>query len=319
MLVVGDLMLDRYISGSVARISPESPVPVVQVEKEWAGVGGAANVAANVVALGARCDVVGCVGHDDAGRELRERLGALGVGMEGLVETGERPTTVKTRVLAGHQQVVRIDREESHDVSPEAARLLRREARRGLAGCASVVLEDYDKGVLVPEIIQEVLEGAKAEGTASVVDPKRRRFFGYGSATVFKPNAKELEDALGEPVRAEDSAWMEGARWRLDCEHLLLTLGGRGMALCSAEQGTTLFPASDRAVFDVSGAGDTVTAVIGLALALGASMPEAAILANHAAAVQVSKAGVATVTREELYEHTSTPMAAREVGRTKES
>ena len=316
VLVVGDLMLDRYVSGPVTRISPESPVPVVQVEKEWAGVGGAANVAANVVALGARCDVVGCVGRDDAGREIRERLGVLGVGIEGLVETAERPTTVKTRVLAGHQQVVRIDREESHDVSPEVVRLLQKEARRGLAGCASVVLEDYDKGVLVPEVIQEVLDGAKAEGFASVVDPKRRRFFGYGSATVFKPNAKELEDALGEPVRVEDGAWMEGARSRLDCEHLLVTLGGRGMALCSAQQGTTLFPASDRAVFDVSGAGDTVTAVIALTVALGASMPEAAVLANHAAAVQVSKAGVATVTREELCEHASALMATREVGGT---
>ena len=316
VLVVGDLMLDRYVSGPVTRISPESPVPVVQVEREWAGVGGAANVAANVVALGARCDVVGCIGRDDAGREIRERLGVLGVGIEGLVETGERPTTVKTRVLAGHQQVVRIDREESHDVSPEVVRLLQKEARRGLAGCASVVLEDYDKGVLVPEIIQEVLDGAKAEGVASVVDPKRRRFFGYGSATVFKPNAMELEDALGEPVRVEDGAWMEGARSRLDCEHLLVTLGGRGMALCSAQQGTTLFPASDRAVFDVSGAGDTVTAVIALTVALGASMPEAAVLANHAAAVQVSKAGVATVTREELCEHASALMAAREVGGT---
>ena len=316
MLVVGDLMLDRYVSGPVTRISPESPVPVVQVEREWAGVGGAANVATNVVALGARCDVVGCIGRDDAGREIRERLGVLGVGIEGLVETGERPTTVKTRVLAGHQQVVRIDREESHDVSPEVVRLLQKEARRGLAGCASVVLEDYDKGVLVPEIIQEVLDGAKAEGVASVVDPKRRRFFGYGSATVFKPNAMELEDALGEPVRVEDGAWMEGARSRLDCEHLLVTLGGRGMALCSAQQGTTLFPASDRAVFDVSGAGDTVTAVIALTVALGASMPEAAVLANHAAAVQVSKAGVATVTREELCEHASALMAAREVGGT---
>jgi D-beta-D-heptose 7-phosphate kinase/D-beta-D-heptose 1-phosphate adenosyltransferase len=319
VLVVGDLMLDRYVSGPVTRISPESPVPVVQVEKEWEGVGGAANVAANVVALGARCDVVGCVGNDDAGRVLRERLEELGVGIEGVVETPERPTTVKTRVLAGHQQVVRIDREESSDVSAEAVRLLRMEARRGLAGCAAVVLEDYDKGVLVPGVIHEVLDGERAERVPVVVDPKRRRFFGYGSATVFKPNAKELEDALGEPVRPEDSVWMEGARSRLDCEHLLLTLGGRGMALCSVEQGTTLFPASDRAVFDVSGAGDTVTAVIGLALALGASMPEAAILANHAAAVQVSKAGVATVTREELYEHTSTPMAAREVGRTQES
>ena len=307
-------MLDRYVSGPVTRISPESPVPVVQVEREWAGVGGAANVAANIVALGAQCDLVGCVGTDDAGRELRERLSALGVGVEGLVDTGERPTTVKTRVLAGHQQVVRIDREDSDDVSPEAVRLLGEEARRGLARCASVVLEDYDKGVLVPEIIQEVLIDAKAEGAPSIVDPKRRRFFGYASATVFKPNAKELGDALGEPVRPEDEAWMEGARSRLDCEHLLLTLGGRGMSLCSVETGTTLFPASDRAVFDVSGAGDTVTAAVSLAVALGASMSEAAVLANHAAAVQVSKAGVATVTREELYEHAADVVVAREVG-----
>lgn len=303
MLVVGDLMLDRYVSGSVTRISPESPVPVVQVEKEWAGVGGAANVAANVVALGAQCDVVGCVGDDDAGRELRERLSTLGVGIEGLVETAERPTTVKTRVLAGHQQVVRIDRERSDDVSTEAVRLLRVEARRRVADCAAVVLEDYDKGVLVPEIIQEVLDGAKRERVSSIVDPKRRRFFAYGSATVFKPNAKELEDALGESVRPDDQAWMEGARSRLECEHLLLTLGGRGMALCSARNGTTLFPASDRAVFDVSGAGDTVTAALSVAVALGASMSEAATIANHAAAVQVSKAGVATVTRAELYEN----------------
>ena len=279
MLVVGDLMLDRYVSGRVTRISPESPVPVVQVEKKWAGVGGAANVAANVVALGAQCDVVGCVGKDDAGRELRERLDELGVG---------------------------------------AVRLLREKAHRGLAGCASV-FQDYDKGVLVPEVIQEVLDGARAEGAPAIVDPKRRRFFGYGSATVFKPNARELEDALGEPVRPEDGVWMEGARSRLDCEHLLLTLGGRGMALCSARNGTTLFPASDRAVFDVSGAGDTVTAVVSVSVALGASMSEAAVIANHAAAVQVSKAGVATVTREELYEHASILMAAREVGGTKES
>ena len=309
-------MLDRYVSGSVTRISPESPVPVVQVKKEWAGVGGAANVAANVVALGAQCEVVGCVGSDDAGRELRERLRALGVGIAGIVETSDRPTTVKTRVLAGHQQVVRIDREDSDDVSPDAVRRLRKEARRGLAACASVVLEDYDKGVFVPEIIQEVLDGAKVAGVPAIVDPKRRRFFGYGSATVFKPNAKELEDALGEPVRPEDAAWMEGARSRLDCEHLLLTLGRRGMTLCSAGKGTTLFPASDRAVFDVSGAGDTVTAVVSLAVALGASMSEAAVLANHAAAVQVSKAGVATVTKAELHEHTSNLITAREVGGT---
>ena len=275
-------------------------------------MGGAANVAANVVALGAQCDVVGCVGSDDAGDELKERLRGLGVGIEGLVETPERPTTVKTRVLAGHQQVVRIDREDSHDVGPQETRLLRIGACSGLGSCASVVLEDYDKGVLVGEVIREVLDGAKARGVPAIVDPKRRRFFRYGSATVFKPNAKELEDALGERVRPEDAAWMEGARSRVDCEHLLLTLGRRGMALCSAGKGTTLFPASDRAVFDVSGAGDTVSAVVAVALALDASMAEAVVLANQAAAVQVSKAGVATVTREELFELASTVSAARD-------
>ncbi|HAW89457.1 MAG TPA: hypothetical protein DCX61_02170 [Gemmatimonadetes bacterium] len=318
VLVVGDLMLDRYVSGSVTRISPEASVPVVQMDKEWVGVGGAANVAANVVALGAECDLVGCVGSDDAGYELRECLSGLGVGIAGLVEIGERPTTVKTRVLAGHQQVVRIDREDSDDVSTDTVRLLRKETRRGLAACASVVLEDYDKGVLVPEIIEGVLDGARGEGVPTIVDPKRRRFFGYGSATVFKPNAKELEDALGEPVLPGDADWMEEARSRLDCDHLLLTLGRQGMVLCSTGKGTTLFPASDRAVFDVSGAGDTVTAVVSLALALGASMSEAAVMANHAAAVQVSKPGVATVTRAELYEQAAggveDPGVAREVG-----
>jgi D-beta-D-heptose 7-phosphate kinase/D-beta-D-heptose 1-phosphate adenosyltransferase len=154
---------------------------------------------------------------------------------------------------------VRIDREDSDDVSTDTVRLLRKETRRGLAACASVVLEDYDKGVLVPEIIEEVLDGAKGEGVPTIVDPKHRRFFGYGSATVFKPNAKELEDALGEPVLPGDADWMEEARSRLDCDHLLLTLGRQGMVLCSTGKGTTLFPALDRAVFDVSGAGDTVT------------------------------------------------------------
>lgn len=293
-------MLDQYISGPVTRISPEAPVPVVHVEKEWVGLGGAANVAANLVALGARCDIVGCVGDDDAGRELQMRLGALGVGTAGVVETRDRPTTVKTRVLAGHQQVVRFDRETSEDVGPETLRPLRAEASRGLARCDAVVLADYDKGVLVPEIIQAVLDRAEAEEVPVVVDPKRRRFFAYGAATVFKPNAKELADALGESVRPQDSDWMEAVRSRLDCAHLLLTLGREGMALCSAGKGSTVFPASDRAVFDVSGAGDTVTAVVSLAVALGAPMDQAAAVANRAGAVQVSKPGVATVTKTEI-------------------
>jgi rfaE bifunctional protein kinase chain/domain len=307
-------MLDRYVAGRAVGISPEASVPIVQVEKEWASAGGAANVAANLVALGARCDLVGCVGDDDAGRELQERLEELGVGTAGLVQSRGRRTTVKTRILAEHQQIVRVDRERSEDVDSNIAQRLRDKTRAGLVGCTAVVLEDYNKGVLVPEVIQEALEGAKSHGIPVIVDPKRRRFFAYRSATVFKPNAKELEDALGEPVRPQDGAWMEQIRSRLDCAHLLLTLGSDGMALCSARRGTTLFPTTDQAVFDVSGAGDTVTAVVSLAVALGVSMSEAAALANLAAALQVSKRGVATVTKVELQERASSLFASKAVG-----
>jgi D-beta-D-heptose 7-phosphate kinase/D-beta-D-heptose 1-phosphate adenosyltransferase len=307
-------MLDRYVAGRAVGISPEASVPIVQVEKEWVSAGGAANVAANLVALGARCDLVGCVGDDDAGRELQDLLEELGVDTAGLVQSRGRRTTVKTRILVGHQQIVRMDRERSEDVDSNIAQRLRDKTHAGLLGCAAIVLEDYDKGVLVPVVIQEALDGAKRQGIPVIVDPKRRRFFAYRSATVFKPNAKELEDALGEPVRPEDGAWMERVRSRLDCAHLLLTLGRDGMALCSARRGTTLFPTTDQAVFDVSGAGDTVTAVVSLAAALGAPMSEAAALANLAAALQVSKPGVATVTKVELQERASSFLASKAVG-----
>jgi D-beta-D-heptose 7-phosphate kinase/D-beta-D-heptose 1-phosphate adenosyltransferase len=300
VLVVGDVMLDRYITGSVDRISPEAPVPVVRVEGESSALGGAGNVAASVVALGASCAVVGCIGEDEGGRLVERELSARGVATEGLVATADRPTTVKTRVLARRQQVVRVDQEVDEDVSDVLAGVLCERIRKVTRKAHAVVLEDYNKGVLVDEVIDAALSAGREQGIPTVVDPKQLRFFQFRGATVFKPNAKELSDALGERLRPEDPAWMSETRRRLDCRNLLLTLGERGVALDTEEGDYVRIPTVARSVYDVSGAGDTVTAVVSVALAAGASIVEAAVIANTAAAIEVSKAGVATVSPEEI-------------------
>jgi len=292
-------MLDRYVTGVVERVSPEAPVPVVRVLEERFAIGGAANVAANVLSLGADCGVVGLVGDDGEGTTLREALAALGAGGDGILVSADRPTTCKTRVMAGPQQIVRFDRESDTLAGRgDASRIM--DALVSLAGAYDVlIVEDYDKGVLSPDVIDAVLAGGRRHAIPVVVDPKRRHFFNYEGATVFKPNAREMADAFGEDIRPDDDAWMESARIRLGCEHLLLTRGDRGMVLQS-QGARTAAPAVARAVFDVSGAGDTVTAVIGLALAAGADPVEASLLANYAAAVEVTKSGVATVLPAEV-------------------
>mgnify|MGYP000925346119 CR=1 FL=1 len=302
VLVVGDAMLDVYLSGSASRVSPEAPVPVVRVVEEWHAVGGAANVAANVAALGARCELVGCIGKDRAGEQLSAELAALGVDGRGIWRSSQRPTTVKTRVLVRRYQVARYDREEEADVNGECAEALVGAVERLGREADAIVLEDYNKGVLVPEVIAAALDLGRRRGIPVVVDPKSRHFFDYGGATVFKPNASELAAALGEPPRVDDPEWMEDTRTRLACSHLLVTLGEDGMALRTAEGEYVRVPAVARAVYDVSGAGDTVTAAIAVALAAGAGVVEAAVLANHAAGIEVGKAGVATVTAAELAE-----------------
>lgn len=303
VLVVGDLMLDRYISGVVERVSPEAPVPVVRVEEESSAVGGAGNVAANVAALGATCRVVGLAGRDASGEAMKKALEKLGVRTEGIVSTAERPTTVKTRILARRQQVVRFDHEVDADAEGGLAHALGNTVEELGADSHVLVMEDYNKGVLVPSVIQRTLETARRGDLPSVVDPKRRNFFAYRGATVFKPNAKELEDALGSFIHPTDVEWMEATRRRLDARHLLLTLGERGMALQTEAGALVRVPTAARGVYDVSGAGDTVTAVVAVVLAAGGSVEEAALMANHAAAIEVGKPGVATVSPEELLEH----------------
>lgn len=303
VLVVGDLMLDRYIAGVVDRVSPEAPVPVVRVEEESSAVGGAGNVAANVAALGAECRVVGLAGHDASGEAMRAELEKLGVRTEGLVLSRRRPTTVKTRILARRQQVVRFDHEVDADADDQLAAALADTVEELGSSSDVLIMEDYNKGVLVPQVIRRALDVAERAGLPSVVDPKRRNFFAYGGVTVFKPNAKELEDALGSFIHPGDAAWMEQTRKRLAARHLLLTLGERGMALQTEAGDLLRVPAVARGVYDVSGAGDTVTAVVAVMLAAGASVEEAALLANHAAAIEVGKPGVATVSPSEIREH----------------
>jgi D-beta-D-heptose 7-phosphate kinase/D-beta-D-heptose 1-phosphate adenosyltransferase len=300
VLVVGDVMLDVYLRGSALRISPEAPVPVVRVEEQWRALGGAANVATNVVALGAGCALAGVIGPDEAGESLAEAVREAGIDAKGILVDGCRRTTVKTRIMARHQQVARFDEEHETDLDEAtAAQLVERVAALALESDA-IVIEDYNKGVLVRSVIRGLLAIVKELGRPLVVDPKSRFFFDYVGATVFKPNLPELSAALREPVRYEDASWMEATRQQLGCDNLLLTLGEAGMSLITSRRAHVRVPTVARSVYDVSGAGDTVTAVLAVALAAEASVTEAAVLANYAAGVEVGKAGVAVVTADEI-------------------
>lgn len=313
VLVVGDIMLDRYLRGAASRISPEAPVPVVRVTEQWRALGGAANVAANVVALGASCVLAGTVGDDGAARDVRDALRSTGIDDAGVLAVAGRPTTVKTRILARHYQIARYDEEVEQDVDSGAAAQLAGRVGELARSADVIVLEDYNKGALVKPVIAAALAAGTGLERPVVVDPKAKGFFDYAGATIFKPNLSELEAALRTPVHAQDRGWMEATRRRLACDHLLITLGEAGMALLTAEGEHVQVPAVARAVYDVSGAGDTVTAAIAVALAAGASVTEAAVLANHAAGIEVGKPGVATVTADELRQSVRAWMARAHV------
>ena len=297
--VVGDAMLDVYLRGDVDRISPEAPVPVVRVKERKLALGGAANVANNIVTIGARCELVSAVGDDHAGATLREMLRQVRTDTRSLV-TVSRPTTTKTRVVARSQQLVRYDEEEDSDLdSAETGKLLEA-VRTAVADADALVLEDYNKGVLVHPVIRNAIDWSKERGIPVIVDPKYKNFFSYSGATIFKPNRRELESALGASVDLEHPEALPSTFGRLGVEHLLLTLGERGMALISADGEVGRIPTTAREVYDVVGAGDTVTAYLATIMAAGGSPAEAAIVANFAAGVEVGKLGAATVSKVEV-------------------
>jgi rfaE bifunctional protein kinase chain/domain len=292
-------MLDVYLRGEVERISPEAPVPVVRVNDRRYALGGAGNVAQNVCAVGARCDLIATIGDDAGGRQICTMLGDLKASLDSLVKV-ERPTTTKTRVVARSQQVVRVDEEEDADLAGDDVERVLTAVRDAVGNADALVLEDYNKGVLVPAVIEAAMSAARAKAIPIVVDPKYRNFFLYCGATIFKPNRRELESAMEADVDLDQHDALVAIVARLDAENLLLTLGDRGMMLVSASGAFKRVPTMARQVYDVVGAGDTVTAYLAVVLAGGGTPTEAAIIANFAAGIEVGKPGAATVSPEEV-------------------
>lgn len=304
ILVVGDLMLDEYVWGTVRRISPEAPVPVVAVTRETKSPGGAANVALNIAGLGAQVDVAGIVGEDAPGREIARILKKERVGMVGLVRDGRRPTTVKTRVIAHSQQVVRVDREEPASPGDRPRKALRAAVLGRMNGCAGVVLSDYRKGALCRELVEEIVSRAHDRGIFVTVDPKQTDFTYYRGCTLITPNRSEAEAALGGKELKGDLEIGEGGKTllrRCGAQAVLITRGEEGMTLVERRSRAVFhIPAIARQVYDVTGAGDTVIGTLAAAIGAGATMREAALMANVAAGVVVGEVGTARITAEKL-------------------
>ncbi|MBC7789357.1 MAG: bifunctional hydroxymethylpyrimidine kinase/phosphomethylpyrimidine kinase [Anaerolineae bacterium] len=297
--VIGDAMVDIYLLGEVERISPEAPVPVVRIRERRVAIGGAANVAQNVAALGAHPSLLATIGRDENGRLLREMLNSIAGDGTALVEIN-RPTTTKTRVLARLQQVVRFDEEEDSEIAKEELERVLEAVENVISTADALILEDYNKGMLAPAVIQRAIALAKSKNIPIVVDPKYRNFFAFKGTTVFKPNRRELEAALGAAVDLDHPEALPAALERLGVEHLLLTLGERGMVLVARSGSVQRIPTTAREVYDVVGAGDTVTAYLAAMLAAGATPAQAAAIANFAAGVEVGKLGAATVSAVEV-------------------
>jgi D-beta-D-heptose 7-phosphate kinase/D-beta-D-heptose 1-phosphate adenosyltransferase len=303
ILVVGDLMLDRFVWGRVERISPEAPVPVVHVTREDARPGGAGNVVSNVRALGGRAAVSGLVGDDAAGKLLTRMLADLGAATGGLIVDRHRPTIEKTRIIAHHQQVVRLDREDAAgDGGGRASGRVRDHVLRERRRADVVVLSDYNKGVIGAELLDALAAAHEREPFRWVVDPKRENFARYRRVTLVKPNREEAAAASGIPIRDRASLRRAGDRLldQWEAEAVLISRGEEGMALFKRGGTVEEFPTVAREVFDVTGAGDTVIATCALALGAGGTPEEATVLANYAAGVVVGKIGTATVAAPEL-------------------
>lgn len=302
VLVIGDLMLDRYIWGQVDRISPEAPVPVVRVTRESLHAGGAGNVAANIRSLGGSVMTCGVIGRDQAGHRLQQELKAIGASTTGVLTNRVMTTTSKTRIIAHSQQVVRLDREQSDSFDPRVRSQLRRVVQQQVQDCDVVVVSDYGKGVIDADLLDQLAALRERQRFVYVIDPKRRNYAHYRGATLVKPNKEEAGQAAGVEIRSETKLRQAGTHlldlWQ--AEAVLVSRGEEGMSLFKRGDSVQHFPTTAREIFDVTGAGDTVLATCALALGAGATLEEATILANYAAGIVVGKVGTATVTPTEM-------------------
>jgi rfaE bifunctional protein kinase chain/domain len=300
VLVIGDLILDRYIWGKVNRISPEAPVPVVEVTRENFLLGGASNVANNIVSLGGYATIVGVAGHDRGGEILRKMLEEKGIDCEGIFWSS-RPTTVKTRVIAHSQQVVRFDREDKAKVDGKVLKGLLDYIRAGTPEHDAVIISDYKKGVVSSELVRVVVGQSRPKKIFVSVDPKVGHFHCYKNVSLITPNVAEASIASGIEIKDDKSLFAAGRALlrKMSCDAVLITRGEQGMSLFRKDK-VVHIPTVAKNVYDVTGAGDTVISAFTLAYTAGASLEESAVIANHAAGIVVGEVGTAVVTIDQL-------------------
>lgn len=302
VLVIGDLVMDHFIWGKVRRISPEAPVPVVEVNSESLMLGGAANVVNNIHSLGGKVLVCGVIGRDDMGKNLVHELRAKGISSDGVIIEENRPTSVKTRVIAHSQQVVRFDREKKDKIHLDTIKAIIDYVKDKISSIDTIIISDYAKGVLSEELIEEIITIAKKKNKPVAVDPKVSHFDYYKYATIVTPNNDEASQASGIDIENDSSLLRAGEVLlnKLGSDAVLITRGEHGMSLFENNGEITHIPTVAKEVYDVSGAGDTVIGATALAIASGASFKEAAVISNFAAGIVVGKVGTATVAPEEL-------------------
>lgn len=304
ILILGDVMLDEYLWGNVSRISPEAPVPVVEILKESVKLGGAANVALNVKALGDEPILVGVIGKDKNGERMRETLSSVQITDEGIFGEDSRQTTIKTRVIAQSQQVVRADREHTQEISLELAERIIDFIKNRIEEISALIISDYGKGVITSKLLSELIELCRRKQIFIGVDPKETHFLNYRKVSLITPNHNEAAFAYGKKIKNENI--LEEVGWglldRLEAEAMLITRGELGMSLFERNRSLTHFPTRAKKVFDVTGAGDTVISTFTCGIAAGASFKEAALISNHAAGMVIGEIGTAQVAKEQLTE-----------------
>ena len=302
VLVVGDLMVDQFIWGNVSRISPEAPVPVVEVTSENFLLGGSANVSNNIFSMGGKVYVTGIIGSDDMGRLLIRNFREMNIDTRGIIVEHDRPTTIKTRIIARSQQVVRFDRENKNSVSLNSVEKMVEYIERIRDDLSAVVISDYSKGIISERLLKGIGDVTSGRDIIVCIDPKQNDFSLYQGFDVITPNHHEAGRALGMEIVCKDDLIKNGKSLleRFGFKAVLITRGEEGMSLFENSGSITHIPAVAREVFDVTGAGDTVVGVFALCMAAGATFKEAAVLANHAAGIVVGKVGTATVSQEEL-------------------
>jgi D-glycero-beta-D-manno-heptose-7-phosphate kinase len=306
--VIGDMMLDSYFRGEVKRVSPEAPVPVVEVENEFFRFGGAANVALNILKLGGIPFPAGVIGNDNDGKIFTSLLNEANMLSDGIIEDSSRPTTAKTRVIAGNQHVVRIDKESKQNIQAKTEKKLFDYLTSNIVHLDGIILQDYNKGVLTKTFIKNIISLANKKDVFITVDPKFNNFFEYKNVTVFKPNKKEAEDILGMKIKSRDDVTKAGIiiLEKLNVENVLLTLGAEGIAVFEKGKTEKRMGTKARKVADVSGAGDTVISTLTMALAAGGNILEASYLANYAAGIVCEEVGIVPIEIEKLFEAVGT-------------